>query len=133
MAKYFYETKYGSEEAAKVKKAGAKWNPDYKVWESDVEVEGVQQAKPDHRKIFRIHTPKTKQAYIIISWMMGLNIKNEPIPEDKYEQCLTYFTGDSYEDACCRHAVELCKELIDEGIQIKGFFLYPEEVLRIKE
>jgi len=133
MTKYFYETKYGSPEAAKVKAAGAKWNPLFKVWESDEPVEGVAEAKPNHLNVYHVHTEKTKQAYIMLDWMMSLNVDRKPIPEDKYQKCLSYFSGDSYEDACCRHALELYKELTDSGIQTTGFAIYPEEVLRIRE
>lgn len=91
------------------------------------------EAGPDHLKVYYVDTTKTRQARIMFDWMMGLHVNGEQIPEDTFQKCLLYFPGDSYEDACCRHALKLYKELVDSGVQIKGFARYPEEVLRIRE
>ena len=130
---YFYETKFGSEEAKKVKASGAKWNPIYKVWESEKQVEGVKEAKPNHIAIFHAHTEKARQAQVVIDWMASLHIDGKPIPEEKYEQCFQLFEEDNYENACCKYAIKLYKKLIDEGYPTQGFAGTPEEYLFIRQ
>lgn len=119
---FFYKTNYGSPEAAKVKAAGAKWNRDWKVWESEKEIAGVQEAKPNHNLVFYNNGEKAKKARFFVDVMSSMKLRGKELLEEKFKQMLTYFQGGTYEDECCLVAVKLYRELVKSGKETRGFW-----------
>ena len=115
---YVYEAKYGSPEAAKVKAAGAKWNRDWKVWESPVEVPGVSIAQPDHRKVYKNADRFYPQAFATVKLTQALPVDNEA----KLAEFLATLDDGTYIGRCCLAAIELCLAARTAGIDMRGFW-----------
>ena len=120
---FVYETKYGSPEAAAVKKAGGKWNRDWKVWESPVEVPGVTVAQPDHRKVYRNADRFFPQAFATVKLTQAL--AKGPVDEEKLADFCRQLDNGGYVGKCCLAAIELYLAAHTAGIDMRGFWTRP--------
>lgn len=120
---YMYETRYGSPEAAAVKKAGARWNKDWKVWESPVEVPDVPVAQPDHRKVYRNADRFYPQAFAVVKLTQVLG--KGPVDGEKLTEFCRKMDDGSYVGRCCLTAVELYLAAHTAGIDMRGFWTRP--------
>ena len=123
MKMYAYETKYGSPEAAAVKAAGAKWNGNWKVWESPTEVPGVPVAQPDHRKVYKNADRFYPQAFATVKLIQAL--ANGPVDEEKLTEFCRKLDDGSYVGRCCLAAIELYLAAVTAGIDTRSFWNRP--------
>ena len=121
---FYYKTAYGSPEAAKVKAAGAKWNRNWKVWESEKEIPGISEAKPDHRLV-NTNTLYSKKAMATVKIVNAMILGRVPNP-DALEKFLLAL-GDTYEDKCILAALDLAMAVQAAGASWMGFWTRPAE------
>jgi len=121
----FYETRYGSPEAAAVKAAGAKWNRDFRVWECPVEVAGVTPAQADHRKVERNADRFHPLCFATVKLTHAL--AKGPVDEEKLADFCRKLSEAGYEGQCCLAAIELYLAARTAGIDMRGFWTRPAE------
>lgn len=121
---YYYKTAYGSPEAAKVKAAGAKWNGNWKVWESENDIQGIPKAEPDHQLVYQNAHPRfnPKSAAAVQFTQAVILLQGESIPDNKLEEILEHFSGGTYEEKCCIKAMELFMAVMTAGASPRGFW-----------
>jgi len=120
---YAYETKYGSPEAAAVKAAGAKWNRDWKVWESPIEVPGIPAAQPDHRKVEKNADRFYPQAFATVKLTQAL--AKGSVDEEKLAEFCRKLDDGGYVGKCCLAAIELYLATHTAGVDTRGFWTRP--------
>ncbi|HBC94321.1 MAG TPA: hypothetical protein DCZ10_15840 [Pelotomaculum sp.] len=130
--KYAYKTRYGSPEAAKVKAAGAKWNPDMKLWLSETPVDGLEAVQPNHTYVWKMYNEKNGQP--ATRTVNNLRMYDpEKIPDEAVAGLIGHVNDGTFLGACCVEAIKLYTETRKRGLDTQYFWSTPDWEDKLKE